>query len=88
MLLSSKNVIISRRFRCSAMSNQKKSSKKYREMVDEWKSWEYLIRDDVRRLNYRFLKAQEAMMRFGRSDVVTSFALDKMREIIQEECGG
>ena len=57
------------------------------QMEQEWYSWEYLIREDVRRLNYRFLMAQQAMKKFSRSaKAVEKFALDRMRQIILEEC--
>lgn len=59
---------------------------KEREMIQEWFSWEHLIREDVRRLNYRFLKAQEAMMRFNNAKEVEKFALEKLKQIILEEC--
>lgn len=66
------------------MCNEKK--RRQREMEKEWYSWEYLLREDVRRLNHRFLKAQEAMARFERWDVVHAFALARLKQIIIEEC--
>lgn len=59
---------------------------KHREMVAEWDSWEHLIREDVQRLNHRFIKAQQAMMRFNRSETVEAFALARLKQIIREEC--
>ena len=55
-------------------------------MEKEWYSWEYLLREDIRRLNHRFLKAQEAMARFGRWNEVHDFALSRLKQIIIEEC--
>lgn len=59
---------------------------RHREMVREWFSWEYLIREDVKRLNRRFLKAQESMAKFGRWDVVHAYAIARLKQIIKEEC--
>ena len=64
-----------------------KIDQRHREMVEEWDSWEHLIREDVRRLDYRFRQAQEQMMRFQRSEIVEAYALAKLKQIIREECG-
>lgn len=61
-------------------------SLKHREMVEEWESWEHLIREDVRRLDHRFREAQTMMMRFQRSEVVEAYAVARLRQIIFEEC--
>lgn len=55
------------------------------EMKAEWRMWEHLIRDDVRRLEHRIQSCYGAMSTFGISRKMREeYVLGQLKQIIQE----
>jgi len=58
-------------------------------MVEEWDSWEYLIREDIERLEYRIQQVHKSMeMLKIPQHIRNAFISGKLKQIIREVCSG